>query len=247
MKTKDVVYYLLLAAFAGLLIFLIPYIFLVVPTAQESAGGIAQKIFYFHAPIAMGLYVTGTFCFIGSAAYLLKPSEGANAWARAGAECAAYHGALVLVSGPLWAKQAWGVYWVWDPQLTTLLLGVLIYIAIVLLRAFGGDGSSERRFAAALGVMGTFNLPIIYISVTKWGGNHPNVTREGGGGLGDPSMKVAFRLGMLALTLLLPIIMVWLRARLTRLQSTVNQAWEDALARGLVDWEGTEEEDAEPK
>src|SRR5688572_4244938 len=216
MNKKDAIFYAVLAAFVAALVYTIPLIFLFTPTAQEQAGGLAQKIFYFHVPVANGIYVTGGVCFIASAIYLARPSEGANAWAKAGSDCAALFGTLVLCSGPLWAKKAWGVYWVWDPQLTTLLLSVLIYWAICLLRTFAGDGGAERRFAAALGVMGTVNLPIIYFSVQKWGGNHPTVIREGGGGL-DPSMKPAFRLGVLTMTILLPIVLLWLRSRLALL------------------------------
>jgi heme exporter protein C len=131
------------------------------------------------------------------------------------------------------------VYWVWDPQLTTLLLSVLIYWAIGLLRAFAGDGEAERRFAAALGVMGTLNLPIIFYSVQKWGGNHPTVIREGGGGMHE-SMWPAFIWGHVTLTLLLPPILLLLRSRLALLNATMAQLWEDALAKNLVDWEDAE-------
>lgn len=237
MKKQDITFYGFLALLAGLLVYLIPYIFLTVPTAQPAAGGLAQKIFYFHAPIAMGLYSAGAACFIASAWYLVRPSEASNAIARAGSDSAAYIGAMVLVSGPLWAKKAWGVYWIWDPQLTTLLLSVLIYMAVTMLRTFGGDGSPERRFAAALGVMGAMNLPIIYYSVQKWGGNHPIVTREGGGGLADPNMRTAFRIGMITLTLVLPIVVVWLRARLALLSSAADRLQEEALTRGIIDWD----------
>jgi heme exporter protein C len=165
---------------------------------------------------------------------LVRPTETANAWARAGSDCAAFFGTLVLSSGPLWAKKAWGIYWTWDPQLTTLLLSVLIYYAISLLRAFAGDGAAERRFAAALGVMGAVNLPIIHYSVQKWGGNHPTVQREGGGGL-DASMKPAFYLGVLTMTLLLPPLLLWLRSRVALLQSRMEHTWQEALTRGIVD------------
>jgi len=234
MSRKDAIFYSLLGAFAAAMAYTIPLIFLHTPTAQPQAGGLAQKIFYFHVAVAMGIYVTGGACFLASAMYLVRPSESANAWARAGSDCAALFGTLVLCSGPLWAKKAWGVYWVWDPQLTTLLLSVLIYWAICLLRAFAGDGGAERRFAAALGVMGTVNLPIIYFSVQKWGGNHPTVIREGGGGL-DDSMKPAFRWGVLTLTLLLPPLLLWLRSRLALVQASMEHTWQEALTRGLVD------------
>lgn len=234
MTKKDTLFYTLLGAFAAAVAYTIWIIFMHTPTAQPEAGGLAQKIFYFHVGVAMAIYVTGGACFLASAIYLVRPSEAANAWARAGSDCAALFGTLVLCSGPLWAKKAWGVYWVWDPQLTTLLLSVLIYWAICLLRAFAGDGGAERRFAAALGVMGTVNLPIIYFSVQKWGGNHPTVIREGGGGL-DPSMKPAFRWGVLTMTILLPIVLLWLRSRLALLQAHMERTWQEALTRGLVD------------
>ena len=234
MAKKDALFYGILAAFTGMLIWSILVIFLFTPSAQPQAGGLAQKIFYFHVPVAFATYLTGGVCFVASAFYLAKPSESANAWARAGSDCAAYFGTMVLCSGPLWAKKAWGVYWTWDPQLTTLLLSVLVYYAITLLRAFAGDGAAERRFAAALGIMGAVNLPIIHYSVLKWGGNHPTVNRAGGGGI-DSSMKLAFYLGVFTITLCLPPILLWLRQRSARLQAQLDHAWEEALTRGVVE------------
>src|SRR5690349_17285428 len=160
--TKDKVFYGLFAATAAIFAYLIGYIFLVTPLAQLQAGGLAQKIFYFHVPAAYAMYLSGAVCFVSSALYLAGASDARDAWGKAGAECAVVFGMLVLTSGPLWAKKAWGVYWTWDPRLTTSLLSVLIYVAVVVLRAFGGNGDAERRFAAALGVLGTVNLPIIH-------------------------------------------------------------------------------------
>jgi len=127
------------------------------------------------------------------------------------------------------------VYWTWDPQLTTLLLSALVYYAITLLRAFAGDGAAERRFAAALGIMGAINLPIIHYSVQKWGGNHPTVNREGGGGI-DDSMKAAWYLGLITMTLLLPPLLLMLRSRLALLQAQLEHTWQEALTRGIVDY-----------
>jgi heme exporter protein C len=132
---------------------------------------------------------------------------------------------MVMVSGPLWAKKAWGVYWTWDPRLTTLLLSILIYVAIVLLRSFAGGGDAERRFAAAFGVLGTANLPIIHYSVQKWGGNHPTVIGKGGGGLQDPSMKIALFVGFFAMTLLAALLLT-LRSRLAQSQARLLRAEE---------------------
>ena len=234
MQRSDWVFPLLVAATGATLLFMLPYVFLKVPTAQLAAGGAAQKIFYFHVPAAYAMYLCGVVCLVGSAAYLLKGTDRADAWARAGAECAVVFGLMMITSGPLWARKAWGAYWSWDPRLTTTLLSVLIYVAIVMLRAFAGDGSAERRFAAALGVLGTVNLPIIHYSVRKWGGNHPIVVTKGGGGLRNADMRTALMVGFLAMTFI-AIILLWQRARVIHAHSRLERVKHEALASGIID------------
>ncbi len=227
-RTSDRVFWALSALSALTFTVLIAFVFLRVPTAQPQAGGLTQKIFYFHVPAAYAMYLSAVVGFVASAFYLYGATDERDAWAKAGAECAVAFGALVLTSGPIWAKKAWGVYWTWDPRLTTLLLTVLIYAAVVVLRAFGGGGDSERRFAAALTVLGTVTLPIVHYSVQKWGGNHPTVISKGGGGLGDPDMKRALLLGFVAMTELAALLL-WTRARLA-LAGTRLTALEDRAA-----------------
>jgi heme exporter protein C len=189
------------------------------PIAQAAAGGFAQKIFYFHVPAAYAMYLSGVACMVASAMYLQRATPERDAWAKAGAECATFFGLVVMTSGPFWAKKAWGVYWTWDPRLTTLLLSVLIYASIVLLRTFLGDGGPERRFLSAFGVLGTVNLPIIHLSVRKWGGNHPAVITAGGGGIA-PQMRTVLMVGFLAMTLLAALLL-WLRVRNAMLEQSV--------------------------
>lgn len=210
------------------------FIYAKTPQAQEAAGGLAQKIFYFHVPAAYAFYLSGLVCFVASAAYLVKATHTRNAWARAGAETALVFGLMVLMSGPLWARKAWGVYWTWDPRLTTMMLSVLLFGAMVVLRRFTGDGDAERRFAAAFGVLGTVLLPVIHYSVRLWGGNHPTVVGKGGGGLGSEAMYQALYLGFGLMTALCIIVML-LRARLALLESRVRDAEELAAALGFVD------------
>ncbi len=214
--------------------YLIVFVFMKTPTAQLQAGGLAQKIFYFHVPAGYAMYLSGAVCFVASALYLAGPRDSRDAWAKSGAECAVLFGAMMLASGPLWAKKAWGVYWTWDPRLTTTLLSFLIYVSVVVLRAFGGNGDAERRFAAALGVLGTVNLPIIHYSVRKWGGNHPTVITQGGGGLRHPDMRHALIMGFFAMTLLAALLL-WSRARLALSSSRLARCEEEAAARGLLD------------
>ena len=231
-KRSDPIFWSLLGLTAVSFLVLIAFVFFKAPTAQPEAGGIAQKIFYFHVPAAYALYLSGFIGFVAASMYIYKPNDVRDAWARAGVECAVIFGLLVLTSGPLWAKKAWGVYWTWDPRLTTLLLSELIYAAIMVLRAFAGSGDAERRFAAAFTVLGTLLLPLVHYAVKLWGGIHPTVVTKGGGGLKDPNMQLAFWLGMFAMTLLAAVF-VWSRARLALASSRLQAIEEVAMARGI--------------
>jgi heme exporter protein C len=216
-----------------LLIGTIHYVFYVVP--EEATMGIVQKIFYFHVPAAVsGMYLGATICFFGSAYYLARGSVRADAIARAGAEVAVTTGMMVMISGPLWGVKAWGHYWTWDAQLTTFLLSLLIYVAYVVLRAFTGGGEAERKFAAALGVLGAANLPIIHFAVTKWGGTHPEVMRGNGGGLSDPRMKVGILLGFLSFTALTALL-TWTRSRQHMAEALLEEVENEALEAGVIE------------
>jgi heme exporter protein C len=232
MTRNDRIFGGLLAATLVVFAIEIAFVFLKVPDAQPLAGGLAQKIFYFHVPAAYAMYLCGAAGFLGSAAYLLRPTEVRDAWAKAGVECATCFGLLVMTSGPLWAKKAWGVYWTFDPRLTSLLLTVLMYSAVVVLRNFGGNGEAERRFAAGFTILGTTMLPVIHYAVQLWGGNHPTVITKGGGGLHHPAMTQALTLGFFAMTLL-SILLLWVRARVALAESRLLAAEEQAAAAGL--------------
>jgi heme exporter protein C len=235
MKASNWAFEALLAITAVIFAYLIAQIFFFLPNAQLSAGGIAQKIFYFHFPsIFSGFFLSIFICFAASIGYLTTGSDGANSLARGAGDCSVAFGGVMLVSGMIWARRAWGIWWTWDPQLTTALLTVLIYLAIVLLRAFSADGPAERRFAAALGVLGAVNVPIIRYSVQKWGGNHPVVLRKGGAGLGDPAMLEAVRVGFVAMALLC-ILFIWLRTEQHVLRSRLALIEEEASSRGAFD------------
>jgi heme exporter protein C len=223
----------LLALTTVLVVTCIHLIFFKAPV--ERTMGIVQKIFYFHVPSAYSMYLAATACFVGSIGYLVKPSDRWDALARAGGELAVAYGLIMLITGALWGSKAWGVYWTWDPRLTTALLSVLIYISYTVLRAFAGDGEGERKFAAALGILGAANLPIIHFSVEKWAGQHPKVIMaKGGGGLSHPDMKVAFFLSLFTFTLLTGCFL-WARVRLELARTRLSMAEEDAIDLGLDD------------
>ncbi len=232
---------LLLGVTAAAFLYHVVVIFLLTPEAQAEAGGIAQKIFYFHAPAAYAMYISGAVCALGSGAYLIRGTNNRNAWAQAGSECAVVFGLLVLTSGPLWAKKAWGVYWTWDPRLTSLLLTVLVYGAITLLRRFTGDGEAERKFASAFGVLGTVLLPIIHYSVKLWRGNHPTVVGRGGGGLA-PEMLTALFIGFVTMALLAAQL-IWMRKRVALTEARLRDA-EELITTLSGDFEDTSSDPA---
>jgi len=206
-------------------------IFFVAPV--ELQMGIVQKIFYFHVPSAYAMYVGYAICAVCSAVYLIKRKEAWDAWAVASAEVGTLFCMIVLITGPLWARKAWGVWWTWDPRLTTTLLAGMIFAAYLALRSFGGGGLAERRFAAGLAIVGLLDLPIVHFSVQRWRGQHPTVITNKGGGLqGD--MVTALLVSLLAFTLLVALL-VWTRAKIERDRQRVAEAEVEAAQRGLLE------------
>lgn len=146
-----------------------PYLIDAAP--YESTMGLVQKIFYFHVPSAMTTMTSAVICGLASAFYLARRRRTADHVAVAAAELAVVFGSIVLVTGPLWARSAWGVWWQWDARLTITLVMWMILVAYLLLRRFGGPGSDV--LAAAVGVFGMVLVPFVYWSVNLWRTVHP--------------------------------------------------------------------------
>lgn len=198
----------------------------------ERTMGIVQKIFYFHVPSAYAMYVGFGLCGLASAGFLIKRKDSWDAVAVAGAEVGLVFCAIVLITGPLWARKAWGVWWTWDPRLTVTLLAGMIFTAYVVLRSFGA-GETERRFAAGLAIVGLFNLPIVHYAVQVWRGQHPTVITARGGGL-HPDMRLALILGFVLFTLLV-VTLIWLRARIERSKQALRALELEAAEQGLLE------------
>ena len=148
---------------------------LVVASAPvEQTMGLVQKIFYYHVPSAMLMFVSAFVCGIASAVFLFRRSAAADRVALAAGELVVLFGAIVLVTGPLWARKAWGVWWEWDARLTSSLLLWMIYLAYLLVRRFGGPGS--EKLAGAMALFGMANVPFVYVSVNYWRTLHPKTS-----------------------------------------------------------------------
>jgi len=176
-------------------------IFIYVPT--EKAQGIVQRIFYFHVSAAMTMFLAFFVVFVASIFYLWKADLWWDHVAVSAAEIGVIFCSLVLITGPIWARPIWGVWWTWDPTLTLTLVLWLIYVAYLMLRADAHD-SNRARFAAVLGIIGFIDVPIIRWSVEKWRTLHPKpvVIQEGGTTGLPPSMLVTFILSLVAFWLL---------------------------------------------
>lgn len=156
---------LLIFAAAPAFIYLAPY---------ESTMGLVQKIFYYHVPGAIVMLVMAMVGGVASAVFLFTGNRRADRWALAAVEQVVLFGAMTLVTGPLWARKSWGVWWEWEPRLTSTLLGWMVCLAYLLLRRFGGPGSD--KLAAGLALFGLVNAPFIYVSVNFWRTMHPKTT-----------------------------------------------------------------------
>lgn len=203
----------LLAALTVALMGATLYLIFFVAPAEEQMG-IVQKIFYLHVPSAYCMYVGFSISAFGGLMYLAQRKDRWDRVALAGAEVGMLFCAIVLITGPLWGRKAWGYYWVWDPRLTSTLLTGMIYTAYVGLRSFGDAGEAEKRFASALALIGFPMLFLIKYSVQRWSGQHPVVITGSGGGIsGDmvPALVCSFS----AFTALV-IWLLWTRMRVER-------------------------------
>ena len=163
----------------------------------ETTMGLIQKVFYYHVPSAMMMFVSAFVCGIASVVYLVKRKPAADRLAMAAAELVAVFGLIVLVTGPIWARKAWGVWWQWEARLTMTLVLWMIFLAYLLLRRYGGPGSD--RLSAALALFGMANVPFVYWSVNVWRTLHPKTSVVM---TLDPAMKPAFWWSVAAFTLL---------------------------------------------
>src|SRR5687768_15685128 len=140
----------------------------------ESTMGLVQKIFYYHMPSAWMFLIAAIVCGVASVRFLVTESPRHDRTAWSAAELTVLFGLLTLVTGPLWARRAWGQWWVWDARVTSSLVGWMIAWAYLILRKYGGPGS--EKLAAGVALFGMANVPFIYVSVNYWRTIHPATT-----------------------------------------------------------------------
>ena len=189
---------------------------LIANAPYESTMGLVQKIFYVHLPSAWMFLLAAIVCGVASVRFLLRGDPRHDRLAWAAAELVVLFGVMTLVTGPLWARKAWGVWWQWDVRLTSSLVGWMVAVAYLLLRKYGGPGSD--KLAAGLALFGMANVPFVYISVNYWRTIHPTTSVV-------PTLPASFGLplwsGALAF-LLLFLLLLRLRVRLEEQRANLD-------------------------
>jgi heme exporter protein C len=160
-------------------------IFLYAPI--EKTMGIIQKIFYFHISSAFLSFFAFFIVFVASILYLYRRDRKWDILAQSSAEIGVICCTLVLITGPIWAKPVWNVWWTWDPRLTTTLILWFIYISYLMLRKMAGEGQ-KAAFAAVFGIAGFINVPITFFAIRIWRTIHPIVIRSSGVSITSPML-----------------------------------------------------------
>jgi heme exporter protein C len=173
----------------------------------EETMGVVQKIFYIHMPLAWWALVSFFVVFVASIRHLMKRDVASDIVAGAAAEVGVLMSGLALISGSIWGRAAWNVWWTWDPRLTTTLIMWFVYAGYLVLRSSGMGGERRAMVSAVLGIVAFLDVPLVFYSARIWRSVHPSVLASQGGGL-EPEMwhtvlvnLVAFGLVWLVLVL----------------------------------------------
>jgi len=189
---------------------------------EERVMGAVQRIFYFHVPSAMVAFASTFVLLLGSVGFLWTGRRGFDYLAIAATELAFVFCTLVIVTGPIWAKPAWGTWWTWEAKLTTTLVLWLLLAASMMVRGQADNREQGARFGAILGVVAALDVPVIYKAVDWWRGQHPVVFRPGAGSSAlDPRMRTAFLVAMGTFFVLYTVLLL-LRYRVAAVEDRVR-------------------------
>jgi heme exporter protein C len=205
-------------------------VFLYAP--QEATMGEVQRIFYFHAPSAWTAGTAYFIVFIGSVIYLWKRTPWADELAHASGEVGFVFMSTVLVTGPLWAKPVWGIWWTWDARLTLTFVLWLLFVSYLMLRAYVSNPGRAAVLAAVVGIIGFVDVPVDYMAIRWWRTQHPQPVLAGGENSGlDPRMLLTFFVCVGALHCLLSYLLRQ-RLRMMRTQRRISTLRRALALRG---------------
>jgi len=210
----------ILAAVTAVLLGYAAYQALVAAPTDQIQGDV-YRIIYYHVPSAWTAFILFFVNFGASIFYLVKRRPAADMVALTAGEVGVVFLTVNLVTGPIWARPVWGIWWTWDWRLTSTLVMWLIYVSYLLLRRFS-SGAETPILAAALAVLGALCIPFVYFSIWFFRTQHPQPVIGGGGSI-DPQMLHVLLISWLAF-LCLAFLVCWARYRLEKLQREVDEA-----------------------
>ena len=210
----------ILALSTAILLSFALYAALVIAPTEQTMGNV-QRIFYYHVPSAWVAFQLFLINFVASVIYLIRRNAKADMVALVCAEVGVVFCTVVLITGPIWARPVWGIWWTWDLRLTLTLVLWLIYVSYLVLRRFSMS-SQTPLLAAVLAVFGALDVPLVYFSIWFFRTQHPAPVIGGGGSL-DPRMGWVLVSNWIAFMALAWLI-CWTRYQLEVAQRAVHEA-----------------------
>jgi heme exporter protein C len=186
---------------------------------EEKTMHVLQKIFYFHAATAWAGETAFGICCLANLLYVWKRKEKWDWLGVSSAEVGVACITVVLITGPIWAKPAWGIYWTWDARLTSTFVLWLLYISYLLLRTMIEEPDRRALLSALFGIFAFIDVPIVFGAIRWWRTQHPApVIMGGSNSYLDPTMKAVFFFSVLALHVLMAFLIAE-RYRLEKLRA----------------------------
>jgi heme exporter protein C len=200
---------------------------------DEATMHAVQRIFYFHVPSWSASFTAFFISFVASIAFLASKREQFDWLAVSAAEVGVIACTIGLLTGPLWAKPVWGIWWTWDARLTTTFILWLLYISYLLLRGLIEEPGRRATLAAVFGVFAFLDVPLVYVSNRLWRTQHPPPVIFGGSGsFLDPTMGKVLGFCIVSVLCLMLIILID-RYRLEALRHEVDELRQEAETRIL--------------
>jgi heme exporter protein C len=193
-------------------------VFLVVP--REAVMGDLQRIFYFHVSCAWVGYLALFVAFVGSLLFLLRQELRWDRLALCSVELGLVFMTGAIITGSIWAKASWGVWWTWEPRLTTSAVLWAIYASYLTLRRALEDQGRRARVSAVYSVLGFVSVPINFMAIRWWRTVHPLVFDSGGSNL-SPAMLATLIFSVATFTLLFSVLLSY-RLRLERMSALIQ-------------------------
>jgi heme exporter protein C len=187
--------------------------------SPDRLQGDVQRLMYVHVPAAWLAFLAFFIVFLMSVLYLIQRDLKWDRVAHASAEIGVVFTVLTLALGSMWGKPTWGVWWTWDPRLTTTAIMLAIYVGYLAIRSFADDPDKRARWAAIVGIIGFANVPIVYLSVIWWRTLHqpPSSPRSV-----SPEILWTLLFNLLAFTLVYVYLMMR-RIRLAKVEGELEQ------------------------